>query len=196
MRYLSAPFHSRDDTVGYPLLPGIRPTLNRTRFVLFWSFRWCITAWYDNEMTRSSSDRTLLDNACSRFLLSHNNVRHEISFAVHRCHSANSRVSWDAFFRGASLRKDIMPATRPRELQFQFGLVDLVARDILTQARRAENGVRRAAVLGSYELLNCFVTVRRDSNEPRCRCRCCCCNPGGGVSRDRFRTSRLDLASR
>lgn len=57
-----------------------------------------------------------------------------------------------------------MPATRPRELQFQFGLVDLVARDILTQARRAENGVRRAAVLGSYELLNCFVTVRRDSN--------------------------------
>lgn len=80
-----------------------------------------------------------------------------------------------------------MPATRPRELQFQFGLVDLVARDILTQARRAENGVRRAAAPGSYELLNCFVTVRRDSNEPpRCRC---CCNAGGGVSRDRFRTS-------
>lgn len=57
-----------------------------------------------------------------------------------------------------------MPATRPRELQFRFGLVVLVVRDILTQARRAENGVRRAAVLGSYELLNCFVTVRRDSN--------------------------------
>lgn len=57
-----------------------------------------------------------------------------------------------------------MPTTRPRELQFWFGLVDLVVRDILTQAQRAENGVRRAAVLGSYELLNCFVTVRRNSN--------------------------------
>lgn len=86
-----------------------------------------------------------------------------------------------------------MPATRPRELQFRFGLVDLVARDILTQARRAENGVRRAAVLGSYELFNCFVTVRRDSNVLAV---VVAVAAGGGVSRDRFRNSRLDLAPR
>jgi len=78
-----------------------------------------------------------------------------------RNHSDKLLSIRDTFFRdgGASLRRDIMPATRPRELQFRFGLVDLVARDTLTRAR---SGERCPPVPGSYELLNCFVTVRPD----------------------------------
>lgn len=55
-----------------------------------------------------------------------------------------------------------------RKLQFRFGLVDLVVRDTLTELR-TENGVQRALVQGSYELLNCFVTVRPVSSRVRYR---------------------------
>lgn len=54
-----------------------------------------------------------------------------------------------------------MPATCPRELRFRFGLVNFVARDTLTQAQGGEWWyIRSTAASGSYELLNCFVTVR------------------------------------
>ena len=71
--------------------------------------------------------------------------------------------------------------TLSRNQQFQFGLLDLVVRDTLTQLRtererergreegekrerEREQGVQGALVQGSYELLNCFVTVRPSSS--------------------------------
>lgn len=78
-------------------------------------------------------------------------INRPLIVSILKCFSFDSSIE--------SLRREIMPDTQTHELQFHFGLVDFVVRDTLTQFG-SENGVQRASVLGSYELLNCFVTVR------------------------------------
>lgn len=64
----------------------------------------------------------------------------------------------------ASSWRDIMPNTLSRKLQFQFGLLDLVVRDTLTQLR-AERTVSRGrlckAVMSCLIVLSLFVPPHR-----------------------------------